>query len=110
MSLNGTFLRFPYQRSRTMSQTRSQKAVLALALVVVRSLFGQAASCPNPPVPTITSSQVPSDVCVPDAFQGNPIAFFDDYSWKIFIGLAWPAQAAHRGVADTGQTITGSGP
>jgi hypothetical protein len=73
------------------------------------SAWGQAA-CPNPPVPSVSSSAVPADVCVPANLPGNPIAFFDDYSWKAFIALVWPALAGQRGTPDPNAKAGGSGP
>jgi hypothetical protein len=51
-------------------------------------------------------------VCIPDNFpaNANPIKFFDDYSWRIFIAMVWPARQGQRGVPDTGQTISAPGP
>jgi hypothetical protein len=70
----------------------------------------QAQSCPNNPTPVINSPQSPDDVCKPDGFGGNPIAFFDDYSWRVFLSMVWPAEQGKRGVPDTGKSIgTGSG-
>ncbi|HXC49692.1 MAG TPA: hypothetical protein VN634_02290 [Candidatus Limnocylindrales bacterium] len=48
---------------------------------------------------------LPDDVAIPNGFGGNPIEFFDDFSWRSFIALNWPAQTpgpagATRGVAD----------
>jgi len=88
---------------------------LCLAACVLSILFagapaGFAQVCPNPPVPSVTSSAVPADVCVPAGFPGNPIDFFDDYSWKTFIALVWPALTGQRGKPDTSQTAGGSGP
>ncbi len=58
---------------------------------------------PSPPVPTITSPLVPADVCMPQNFSSNqnPIAFFDDYSWRVFVAMVWPARTGQRGVPDT---------
>jgi hypothetical protein len=57
---------------------------------------------------------VPCDVCIPSSFPSNQnaIAFFDDYSWRSFIALVWPAQTQNnqRGVPDTAQTVGGTGP
>lgn len=74
--------------------------------------LAQPASCPNSPVVTVNSPQVPCDVCIPTGFGGNPIAFFDDYSWRAFIALVWPAQIQNnqRGVPDTTQGVGGAGP
>src|SRR6185369_7827691 len=70
------------------------------------------ATCPDAPVTTITSPQMPCDVCIPSSFPGpdNAIAFFDDYSWRSFIALVWPALQGQRGVPDTNQTVDGKGP
>jgi hypothetical protein len=89
---------------------KATAAVLLFAFTLADRLFGQPAQCPNSPVASISSSQVPPDVCIPAGFPGNPITFFDDYSWKTFIALVWPAQAGRRGVPDAAQAITGSGP
>lgn len=72
----------------------------------------QPSVCPNAPVVTVNSPQVPCDVCIPSGFGGLPIAFFDDYSWRSFIALVWPAQIQNnqRGVPDTSQTVGGIGP
>ena len=50
-----------------------------------------AQNCPATPVVTITSPLAPTDVCIPDGFGGNPIQYFDDYSWRTFISMVWPA-------------------
>ena len=62
------------------------------------------AACPNPPPVTI-SPQLPSDACVADNFPGNPIQFFDDFSWRSFIALMWPVENGVRGVPDTTKNI-----
>ena len=85
-----------------------------LALLLITAPGGEAAdaqtSCPNPPVPSVTSSQVPSDVCVPADFSNNPIQFFDDYSWRAFIALVWPAANGQRGQPDSSKTVADPGP
>ena len=62
------------------------------------------------PNPVINNPQVPVDVSIPNGAAGNPIAFFDDYSWRAFIAVVWPASNGHRGQPDTGQTVDGNGP
>ena len=37
---------------------------------------------------------------------GNPIEFFDAYSWRLFIALNWPAKEGARGIPDTTKDIT----
>jgi hypothetical protein len=64
-----------------------------------------AQSCPNPPVVSISSPQVPADVCVPSNFPGNPIQFFDDFSWKSFVALVWPALSGQRGMPDMSRKV-----
>jgi hypothetical protein len=59
--------------------------------------------CPTTPVVTINSPQTPSDVCIPAGFGGNPIQYFDDYSWRTFISMVWPANK--RGVPDATRKV-----
>jgi hypothetical protein len=66
------------------------------------------ATLPTCPVPTanVSSSQVPVDVAVGCTLPpGNPIAFFDDFSWRIFLALVWPAANGQRGVPDNSKTF-----
>jgi hypothetical protein len=50
-------------------------------------------------------------VSIPSGFSSNPIQFFDDFSWRSFIALVWPAQPGQRGRPDPNQRIgTVSGP
>jgi hypothetical protein len=83
--------------------------VVSAALMTTISL-AQPETCPNPPVVDISTAQTPADVCVPAGFGGNPIAFFDDYSWRVFIAMVWPASRAQRGASDSGAVLGGSGP
>jgi hypothetical protein len=81
-----------------------------LALLLLASAPGPAFAqappqCPNPPLVTISSPQLPSDVCIPAGFPGNPIAFFDDFSWRSFIAMVWPVQQGMRGVPDASRSI-----
>jgi hypothetical protein len=85
-------------------------SVLVLFLLSFR-VVGQTHPCPdppsNPPVPGITVPAVPADVCIPKNFpwNQNPIAFFDDYSWKTFIAMVWPARPAQRGTPDAAKHV-----
>ena len=67
-----------------------------------------ASQCPNPPL-VVLSSDIPNDVCVPDGIFNNT-GFFNDYSWKIFIALTWPAKDGQRGVADASKAFNAPGP
>lgn len=62
--------------------------------------------------PTI-SSQFPTEVVdgddkplAPDAVLMDPFMFFDDFSWRSFVALMWPAKPGVRGEADTDRKIT----
>jgi hypothetical protein len=73
------------------------------------ALAATAATCPNPPRPAL-SPQVPADVCIPDPFTALTINFFDDYSWRAFAAMVWPAQHNRRGAADSTRGIGAVGP
>jgi hypothetical protein len=67
-------------------------------------------ACPDRPVRSISSSAIPLDVCIPDGFTDVPVNYFDDYAWRAFLALVWPAAPGHRGVADAGKTVEAAGP
>src|SRR5215471_1610778 len=75
---------------------------ILLLVSATESVFAQ---YPDPPPVTISAPQPPADVCIPDGFPGNPIAFFDDFSWRSFIAMVWPVQQGMRGVPDTSKGI-----
>ena len=68
-----------------------------------------APACPARPAPAI-SSQIPTDVCIPDGFPGIALDYFDDYSWRALVALVWPAAPGHRGVAAPARKIPAAGP
>ncbi|UGX94287.1 hypothetical protein G6321_00053640 [Bradyrhizobium barranii subsp. barranii] len=90
-------------------------ALVAIWLLICRFSTAAAAqeACPSPvplsvPPPNLSApaaTLVPSDVCIPASTPGNPIAFFDDYSWRAFIALVWPALSGQRGAPDPNQPI-----
>ncbi len=52
------------------------------------------------------SSPVPlSDVCIPDGYSDIPMDYFDDFSWREFVAMVWPAAPGRRGVADTSKKV-----
>lgn len=61
--------------------------------------------CPDTPVVTIDTPQTPADVCIPSGFGGNPIQYFDDYSWRTFLSMVWPVTDGQRGVPDATKKI-----
>lgn len=82
-----------------------------LGSVVVSRASGWQAStpCANRPTPTITATPL-ADVCIPQGFSGIAVEYFDDYSWRAFMALVWPAEAPRRGVASTRRALAAPGP
>jgi hypothetical protein len=64
-------------------------------------------TCPSTPAVSITSPDLPTDVCIPTGFPSNqnPIEFFDDFSWKSFVSLIWPALPQKRGEPDRSKNV-----
>jgi hypothetical protein len=93
--------------SRSYSLPATCLLVLFLLVLAGSPVLGQAVPTPTP---VVNSSQIPPDVSIPPSFQGNPIAFFDDYSWRAFIALVWPALQGQRGTPDPNQGVGGKGP
>jgi hypothetical protein len=87
---------------------------VSLLVLFVTSPSSAQAPCPSPiptavPPPNLTApaaTLIPDDVCIPASFIGNPIAYFDDYSWRAFIALMWPALNGQRGAPDPNQPLT----
>src|SRR5262245_22687725 len=99
-----------------MSTRWASMAVAAGAIVLATVVGGKAASrplttraCPAEPIPVI-SPDMPADVCIPDGFTELPFDYFDDYSWRAFVALVWPADRDHRGTPAPGKTIAALGP
>ena len=67
-------------------------------------------ACPDRPVATVVSAAEPADVCIPDGFNDVAIDYFDDYSWRVFVSLVWPAAEPKRGVPDSAKTVGDAGP
>ncbi len=83
-------------------------AVLPVACMVAAAAANNA--CPDRPVRSISSSATPADVCIPDGFTDVPVNYFDDFAWRAFLAMVWPAAPGHRGVADAGKTVAAAGP
>src|SRR5260370_37827091 len=58
------------------------------------------------PHPTV-SSQLLTELCFIEKFPASslPILLYDDFSWRSFIALAWPAKDGQRGVPDGGLAL-----
>jgi hypothetical protein len=65
--------------------------------------------CPTKPTPRV-ARDMPADVCIPDGFPGIALDYFDDYSWRAFLALVWPAAPGQRGVAASSKGIATPGP
>jgi len=75
--------------------------VILLAALLSAMCLSAGAQHPSPTV----GHQIPVDVDIPSGHMGNPIAFFDDFSWKMFLSLNWPAIDDQRGAADTAKGL-----
>jgi len=90
-------------------------AVAGGAVVLATVVGGRAAprpparACPIEPTPQI-SREAPADVCIPDGFTDLPFDYFDDFSWRAFVSLVWPADRDHRGAPAPGRPIESPGP
>ena len=85
-------------------------AALFVALVSARATSPVLQpACAAHPTPVI-SPEIPSDVCIPDGFTNIPMEYFDDYSWRAFVALVWPAAPARRGAPATAKGIGAPGP
>jgi hypothetical protein len=79
-------------------------AAIVLAVVLsAEAARAQTNPCP-PPTPSISSSQPPVEVSIPSTCNGNPIAYFDDFSWRSFVAMVWPGLNGQRGVPDPSNT------
>ena len=84
-------------------------AALAALAAAAASPQPSAAACPVRPTPAI-SPLAPADVCIPDGFTDVAVDYFDDYSWRTFVALVWPAAPGHRGLAASTTPIAARGP
>jgi hypothetical protein len=80
------------------SMPDSYKVYLALVLCALVCTTGRGASGQSAPPPTVAPDPLP-DV---GPTTGDPFAFFNNYSWRSFIALNWPAltDPAARGQPD----------
>lgn len=83
-------------------------AALATLVSVRASAPPQAPPCTVRP-PSLAAA-IPADVCIPSGFTDIAVEHFDDYSWRTFVGLVWPAASNHRGAAAASRPVTTRGP
>jgi len=81
-------------------------------LAITSAIAAAAANngCPDRPVHTISSPAMPADVCIPDGFIDVPVNYFDEFAWRSFLAMVWPAATGHRGVADASKPVGAPGP
>jgi hypothetical protein len=87
--------------------------LLATALVVLFAGLAETEPgkvCPADVVQDASSPVPLSDVCIPEGYTDIPMDYFDDFSWREFVAMVWPAASGRRGVADTSKSIGDSGP
>lgn len=87
---------------------RVSKMVVAVSVMCALGLPPLAAAQPTP-VLVEPSAKIPLEVDIPGGFGGNPIDFFDDYSWRIFLALNWPAVPGSRGKPDMAKNLSDVG-
>ena len=89
-----------------------QFTVAAAAAIAVAATFAPRAQqgCPARPTADVSSPAGPLDTCIPYGFSDVAIDYFDDYSWKLFVGMVWPAADNQRGVADSAKGLNAPGP
>lgn len=85
-------------------------SAILIPLISMELVYAQT-PCPTQPNIDVSSSRIPDDVCIPTGFAALPIKFFDDYSWKTFIAMVWPAANGQRGIPDAVAKVgSGNGP
>lgn len=78
-------------------RARFYESVVLVVIGMTFHLHAVTQTCPETSTPTISSAQPPTDVCIPDDIGTKlPIDYFDDYSWRAFIALVWPAKIGSR--------------
>jgi hypothetical protein len=79
----------------------SWKLAAGLCLLSANLACGEDLPHPTP----VISLAMPGEVDAPVDPDVNAIAVFDDYSWRAFIAINWPAKAGTRGVPDEAKKI-----
>jgi hypothetical protein len=86
---------------------------MVFGISLISAVFALSAAaqtpCPERPMPIVSIASVPADVCIPNGFNDVAVDYFDDFSWRAFVAMAWPAAPGRRGIADSSKTIGGPG-
>src|ERR1700719_2362260 len=83
-----------------MAPFKTPSTTILSAVALIASIVAPAPSAhAQIPPPIVSPDRVPD---VPPTPPGSPFPFFDNFSWRAFIALNWPAMAgaAHRGEPD----------
>lgn len=83
--------------------TYPRSGALAASFCLFAAIFAAGEDLPHPT--PIISPFMPVDVDAPVNPDLNEIAAFDDYSWRAFIAVNWPAKIGIRGVPDETKQI-----
>lgn len=83
-------------------------ALLALFAGLAETSPGQ--GCPADVVQDASSPVPLLDVCIPQGYTDIPMDYFDDFSWREFVAMVWPAATGRRGVADKSKGVGDRGP
>lgn len=83
-------------------------AVGAAALATATTWAAQGGDPPAPPPPSF-DGKPPADVAIPAGFSGNPIDYFDDFSWRAFMAVVWPSLKDDPGAPDPAADLDGPG-
>ena len=86
----------------------SRIAVLSVAGMIAARAANN--GCPDRPVQSVSSPAMPADVCIPDGFTDVPVNYFDDFAWRAFLAMVWPAAPGRRGAADAHKPVGAAGP
>jgi hypothetical protein len=96
---------------------RLAAGLLGLFVLQGTATAQQLTDCPPRPggapgaPPATISYQMFSDACFVDAFPGGslPLVLYDDYAWRSFLALVWPAREGQRGQPDSSVPFGTSG-
>lgn len=86
---------------KTVRTGMAWSVAMAIAVIALECCQGAAGQVVTP----IVSSTAPRDVEIPAGFTGDPVRFFDLFSWRTFVALNWPALADQRGEPDTAKAL-----
>jgi hypothetical protein len=83
------------------SKGLSWKLAAGLCLFSVPEIWAEDLPHPTP----VISFAMPGEVDAPVDPDANEIAVFDDYSWRAFLAISWPAKRGFRGLPDETKKI-----